>query len=89
LRAKLIVELFREVNEPLHIEGPMWVPLKDHALVLTVRTPKPARRVEVDASLSFGVGVEVGTVEIGIQAVLGESCQAVRRLIEEVRDALV
>lgn len=89
LRASLIVELFREVKEPLNIEGPMWVPLEDHALVLTVRTPKPAKRVEMNAAISLGVGVRVGTVDIGIQAVLGESCQAARRLIEKIRDALV
>jgi hypothetical protein len=88
LRANLTVELFQEVREQTHVSGPMSVPLQDHALILTVTTPKPAKRVKVNASVSLAIGVRVGDTDMGVQAVLGESCQATRGLIEQIRDAL-
>jgi hypothetical protein len=89
LRAKLSVEFFRNVKGPIHIEGPAWVPLQNHALVMTVTTPKPARRVEVNAALTFGIAVKPGETDMGITAVLGESCKAARYLIEQIRDSLI
>jgi len=84
-----VVELERKSDRLIEIVGHRWISLEDHALVMTVRTPEPAKRVEVNTSITFGIGVRVGDTHMGIQAVLGEACRAARGLLEQVRDALV
>ncbi|HEX5040054.1 MAG TPA: hypothetical protein VFW95_07975 [Candidatus Limnocylindria bacterium] len=88
LRGGIGGELIGGGRAIVHISGPGRVPLENHALLMTVRTPKPARWMEVDASLDLGIGVEVADSEMGISSVLRETCKATRGLIEQIRDAV-
>lgn len=73
----------------VHVVIEKRVPLEDHALVMTVHAPKPAKWMEVKASFDLGIGVEVADGSLGITSILRETCKATRGLIEEIRDALV
>jgi len=73
----------------VHVKAHGRVPLEDHALVITVSTPKPAKWVEMKTSVDLAIGVEAADTTFGITAVLGEPCKTVRTLIEQIRDALV
>lgn len=89
LRAHVQVELFRPgTKDVIDVTGPRRVELQDHALVFAVRTPKPAKRVNVNARLTLGIGVRVNGIDIGTQALLGQLCNDTRSMFIEIGDAL-
>ena len=90
MRADLTVEFFgRGVTGQIHVSGKGRIPLEDHALVMTVTTPEPAKRVEMNAALTLAVGFRVAGIDVGITGLLSELCQYVRGLVEQIRDAVV
>lgn len=85
LRGKVRVTSPGQGDESVQVTGPAVVTLDDHALVMTVRTPRPATRAEVNASVTLGIGVRVGETDMGVTAVLGESIRVIRTLIEQIK----
>lgn len=63
-------------------------PLEDGAEFLTVYTPTPPEKVEMEHEVDFGIGIGLGDQVGGITGTLGNLCKHVRRVVEEILDCL-
>jgi len=89
LRMNVRAEFFDDANHAVHASGPEWIPFERKAEVLTVRTSQPARKVYVNLDGQYGIGLAVEGLDLGLQSTLNKLSQYTRRLLEEIRDALV
>jgi len=90
IKAEVLVELVKGgAPESGEIEIVERIPLENHALFFTIRTPEPAKRVTVNVTFTVGVGISVGDRMGGVTGMLRELCSHTRGLIEQIRDAFV
>lgn len=84
------IDYFDAGDHPLvEVSGPEWVPFKNHAEVVTLHVGEPVKRVKMDLTFTFGVGLLVGESSHPALTTLRKASKYTRGLIEEVRDALI
>jgi hypothetical protein len=84
------IEYFEVGDHPVvEVSGPEWVPFKNHAEIVTLHVGERAKRVKMDVTFTFSIGLLVGDSSRPLLTTLRKASEYTRGLIEEIRDALI